>query len=124
MLCVLQVLGSIMQVFLAEPLGEWQQERKALSQLASLADAAAAGAASSGSNSAGGSAAAAAADQQGADVADLKVGTRQHRQHTNLRFLRFWNSLLSIWARHLEQNYHIVPEALTVLRSVSCMWLP
>jgi hypothetical protein len=71
---LLQVLGSIMQVFLAEPLGEWQQERKALSQLASLADAAAAGAASSGSSAASGSAAAAAADQPGADVADLKVG--------------------------------------------------
>jgi hypothetical protein len=67
-LSLLQVLGSIMQVFLAEPLGEWQQERKALSQLASTADAAAAGAAS-----AGGSAAAAAGDPQSADVADLKV---------------------------------------------------
>jgi hypothetical protein len=61
-----------MQVFLAEPLGEWQQERKALSQLASTAEAAAA-AGRAGSAAAGGSAAAAAGDQQGADVADLKV---------------------------------------------------
>lgn len=78
MCCVcawLQVLGSIMQVFLAEPLGEWQQERKALSQLASAADAAAAAGTAAGSSSS----AAAAGDEQGADVAHLKVRGARRR---------------------------------------------
>lgn len=69
-----QVLGSILQVFLAEPLGEWQQERKALMQLAAAAAESAGTSAAEGAEAgASGSAAAAAGVEQGGDVADLKV---------------------------------------------------
>jgi hypothetical protein len=69
------VLGSILQVFLAEPLGEWQQERKALMQLAAAAAESAGTSAAEGAEAgaSGSAAAAAAGDEQGGDVADLKV---------------------------------------------------
>lgn len=61
---MLQVLASILQVFLAEPLGEWQRETGPLAQLA-MAAAAAEG------DEAGDRQAAAV---QQLNVADLKVG--------------------------------------------------
>lgn len=64
----LQVLQSIMQVFLAEPLGEWQKEGKTVAQLAQAAEA----------DSTAAPGAAQAAARQAAGVADLKVGASQH----------------------------------------------
>lgn len=62
--CVSQVLASILQVFLAEPLGEWQRETGPLAQLAMAA-------ASGGDGDDDGQRQAAAV--QHLDVADLKV---------------------------------------------------
>lgn len=71
-----QVLASILQVFLAEPLGEWQRETGPLAQLA-MAAAAAAGDDAAGDDD--GQQQAAAVQQL--DVADLKVRDHLTRHH-------------------------------------------